>query len=43
MGCWMEKTLMILLLLLAVKTITGFKWPWEICSCCKKKQRDHKK
>lgn len=27
--------------LLCAKTIFGFRWPWEICSCCKKKMRDH--
>lgn len=32
-----------LLYALAIKTIIGYKFPWEVCSCCKKKIRDHKK
>lgn len=37
----MQQIFMWLLSLLALKTITGFRFPWEICACCKRKMRDH--
>lgn len=30
------------LVLLALKTIVGYRFPWETCSCCGKKIREHK-
>ena len=41
--CVLEKVFVVLLFLLAIKTMTGFRWPWEICACCNKKMRDHDK
>ena len=35
--CWISISLC------ATKAIMGFHFPWEICSCCKRKYREHKK
>ena len=37
------KILQTVLILVALKAIIGFHWPWERCECCGKKYRDHKK
>ncbi len=29
--------------LLCIKTVIGYRFPWEKCICCGKKVRDHKK
>jgi hypothetical protein len=28
--------------ILAIKTITGFRFSWEICPCCGKRYAEHK-
>ena len=32
----------ILIGIVALKAIMGFHFPWEKCSCCGKKYRDHR-
>jgi len=39
----MKMILLILILLVWLKTITGFRFPWETCDCCGKKIRERKK
>jgi hypothetical protein len=37
----MQTILIWLFGLLSLKTILGFRFPWEICACCKKRMGDH--
>jgi len=39
----METILLITFALLWFKTMFGLHFPWEICDCCGKKWKDHKK
>lgn len=39
---WLEKFFGMVILLVAIKAIIGFRFPWETCGCCGKKIRDHK-
>jgi len=38
----MQTFTIILLGLIAIKSIIGFHFPWEKCDCCGKKYREHK-
>jgi len=40
-GRTIEWTLWITMGLLCMKTIIGYRFPWETCICCGKKVRDH--
>lgn len=37
----MQMILLWLFGILSLKTILGFRFPWEICACCKKRMGDH--
>lgn len=39
----MDWILITLAYALIMKTITGYRFPWETCICCGKKVREHKK
>lgn len=39
---WLQDITLILMLFVAVKAITGYHWPWEVCQCCKKRYSEHK-
>ena len=39
----LQRIVVIVLCLLACKTIFGFHFPWERCDCCGKKYKDHKR
>ncbi len=39
----MKEILLITVILITIKAIIGFHFPWERCECCKKKWREHKK
>lgn len=34
--------LKVIIYMIAIKSILGFHWPWEKCSCCGKKWKSHK-
>lgn len=39
----MNKIVLICLILVAIKSILGWHWPWEKCSCCGKKWSEHRR
>jgi len=39
---WFQKIALIIVIITAAKAVIGFRFPWEKCSCCGKKIREHK-
>lgn len=37
----MNDILIVLLVVVGIKTVVGFRFSWEKCSCCGKKQKEH--
>jgi hypothetical protein len=39
---WLQVLSLAVLATIGVKSITGYHFPWEKCSCCGKRWEDHK-
>lgn len=40
---WIRQALFVVMMVVATKAMLGYRFPWEVCDCCKRKIREHRK